>query len=136
MSVNLKQNVAERARYCCEYCRSQEAFSPAAFSVEHITPHARGGNDEIENLAYACQECNNRKFTSVEASDPVSGESVPLYHPRQHTWSEHFAWNEDYTLLIGLTPTGRATIERLKLNRDRVVNLRDALRQIGRHPLK
>ena len=49
---------------------------------------------------------------------------VPLYHPRQHRWPDHFAWNEDTTIVIGLTPTGRATVEALRLNRENVVNLR------------
>lgn len=69
------------------------------------------------------------------ARDPISGESVPLYHPRQHTWSDHFTWNEDFTLLLGLTPTGRATVEKLHLNRSRVVNLRRVLSSSGEHPL-
>ncbi|WNZ24154.1 mitochondrial large ribosomal subunit protein uL30m [Leptolyngbya sp. NK1-12] len=33
------------------------------------------------------------------------------------TWSEHFAWSEDTTLIIGLTPIGRATVQTLRLNR-------------------
>jgi len=59
---------------------------------------------------------------------------VPLYHPRQHDWHEHFAWNEDFTKLLGLTAIGRATIEKLQLNREGVMNLRHALGSIGKHP--
>jgi hypothetical protein len=33
-------------------------------------------------------------------------ERVPLYHPRGDTWESHFAWSNDFTLVIGLTPTG------------------------------
>src|SRR5262245_43844812 len=119
-----KQAVAERARGCCEYCRCQARFSPDSFSVEHIIPRSRGGSSELLNLALSCQGCNSRKYTSVDAVDPVSGETVPLYHPRQQRWADHFTWNQDYTLVLGLTPTGRATIERLQLNRVGVVNLR------------
>jgi hypothetical protein len=86
-------------------------------------------------LAWSCQGCNNRKYTSVEALDPVSGETVPLYHPRRQRWYEHFAWNEDYTVVLGLTPTGRTTVEKLQLNRAGVVNLRRVLHHIGAHPL-
>jgi hypothetical protein len=60
----------------------------------------------------------------MEAQDPVSGTGVPLYHPRHHRWDEHFAWSDDFLLMIGLTPTGRATVDVLLLNRDGVVNLR------------
>jgi hypothetical protein len=91
-----KQAVARRARECCEYCQSQARFSPDPFSVEHIVPRSRGGTDADTNLAWSCQGCNNRKYTSVEALDPVSGETALLYHPRQQRWHEHFAWNEDY----------------------------------------
>jgi hypothetical protein len=38
------------------------------------------------------------------------------------------------TQMIGITPTGRATIERLNLNREGVVNLRAVLSLINWHP--
>jgi hypothetical protein len=126
--------VIRRARECCEYCRSQARFSPDPFSVEHIVPRSHGGTDESSNLALSCQGCNNRKYVSVEAVDPVSGEMAPLFHPRRQRWQDHFAWDEDSSVVVGLTPTGRATIQKLELNREGVVNLRRALHAIGRHP--
>ena len=129
-----KRTVAERAKGCCEYCWSQAQFSPDSFSVEHITPRSRGGSSELSNLALSCQGCNNRKYTSVEAIDSVTGDTVPLYHPRQQSWHAHFTWNPDYTLILGLTPRGRATIGKLQLNRAGVVNLRRVLRTFGQHP--
>lgn len=134
LTAEQKEQVVQRANRCCEYCQSQEDFSPDSFSVEHITPRSDGGTFNLSNLALACQGCNNRKYTSTTWADPLTGEIVPLYHPRQHHWSDDFAWNHDYTLLLGLTPTGRATIEKLQLNRQGVVNLRRALRVIGEHP--
>jgi pSer/pThr/pTyr-binding forkhead associated (FHA) protein len=59
---------------------------------------------------------------------------VPLYHPRNQQWSDHFAWNEDFSLIIGLTATGRATVETLQINREGVVNLRRVLYTMGEHP--
>jgi hypothetical protein len=47
----------------------------------------------------------------------------------------HFTWNDDFTLMIGLTLTGRATIAALHLNRAELVNLRRALYTLGEHPL-
>jgi hypothetical protein len=84
---------------------------------------SKQGATEPENLAFACQGCNNRKYTAIDAVDPITYEIAPLYHPRQQRWSEHFAWNEDCTLVIGLTPTGRATVEKLDLNRAGLMNL-------------
>ncbi|NJL41148.1 MAG: HNH endonuclease [Leptolyngbyaceae cyanobacterium RM2_2_4] len=126
--------VAERANVCCEYCRSQEQYSPDSFSVEHIKPIAKGGTHHLDNLAFSCQGCNNRKYIHIEAIDPATQETAPLYHPRQQNWFEHFAWNEDCSLIIGLTPTGRATVEKLQLNRTGLVNLRCILFEINEHP--
>jgi hypothetical protein len=56
------------------------------------------------------------------------------YHPRQQLRVEHFVWSDDFTELIGISPTGRATIVRLQLNREGVVNLRQLLREKNLHP--
>ncbi len=132
--AKLKRMVFQRANGCCEYCRSQVEFCPDPFSIEHIIPRILGGLFELLNLALSCQGCNNHKFICIAAVDVVTGEMVPLYHPRQQRWSEHFAWNGDGSLLIGLTPTGRVTIERLQLNRRGVVNLRRMLFATNQHP--
>jgi hypothetical protein len=130
----IRAQVFERARGCCEYCQSQRDFSHDDFSVEHITPRSAGGTDDLENLAMSCQGCNNRKYTALEAIDPVTGIRVALYHPRLEAWTTHFVWSADTTLMIGLTSTGRASIMRLELNRSGLVNLRRALVVAGVHP--
>lgn len=130
----VKQVVFERAQGCCEYCISQKDYCPDPFSSEHITPRSRGGTDDLENLAFACLGCNYKKFTAVDAIDPLTKERAALFHPRQNRWNEHFAWSEDFTLIRGLTPTGRATVEKLKLNREGVVNLRQILVAAQKHP--
>jgi len=134
LSPGQKEKIAERASWCCEYCRSQARFSPDPFSAEHVVPVSLGGTNDLSNMALSCQGCNNYKYTSVEVPDPVHGTIVPLFHPRLDLWSEHFSWSEDSTQMIGLTPTGRATIVRLKLNRFGVVNLRRVLRSLNKHP--
>jgi 5-methylcytosine-specific restriction endonuclease McrA len=135
VTARQRQVVVERARECCEYCRSQARFATQSFSVEHITPRSQGGKTRLDNLALACQGCNNHKYTKTEGHDPVSGELVLLYHPRHHQWSDHFRWSDDFTLIVGVTPTGRATIEALQLNRMGLVNLRQVLYTLGEHPL-
>jgi hypothetical protein len=47
---------------------------------------------------------------------------------------KHFAWSVHSTMIIGLTPTGRATVEALRMNRKGVVNLRRVLFAMGEHP--
>lgn len=134
ISKPLRRMVKERAHFCCEYCISQESYSPDPFSGEHIIPLDSGGESTEDNLALACQGCNNLKHIKTSAIDPVTLQEVPLFHPRRSVWHEHFAWNDDFTELIGLTPTGRATIVELRLNRENVVNLRRVLINVGKHP--
>jgi hypothetical protein len=105
-----------------------------SFSIEHVVPLARGGPSTEDNLALSCQGCNNRKYTRTTGVDPVSGAVVVLFHPRSERWREHFAWNDDATLIVGLTPSGRATVEALQLNRDGLVTLRRLLYVAGQHP--
>jgi hypothetical protein len=130
-----REALVDRARGCCEYCGSQERFAMQSFCVEHTTPRSRGGESTDDNLALACQGCNNHKYDKVGARDPLSAEDVPLFHPRRDRWSDHFAWSNDFTMIIGLTPTGRATVEALQLNRSGVVNLRHILYAMGEHPV-
>ena len=132
--AELRRKVFLRAHGCCEYCRSQARFALQSFSVDHIVPRSTGGLDDVKNLALACQGCNSHKYSRTRTRDPVSGATVRLYHPRRDRWSEHFAWNEDFTLIMGLSAIGRATIEALQLNRVSVVNLRRLLYQAGEHP--
>jgi len=132
--ASLRQQVAQRAQQLCEYCRCPDAFSPDSFTIDHIQPRQLGGATTLENLAWACFGCNGRKFTRTKHTDPLTGETVPLFNPREQTWSEHFAWSDDGIQLFGRTPCGRATIEALALNRTGVVNLRRLLASAGLHP--
>jgi hypothetical protein len=134
VTAQQKKAVAERANRCCEYCKSQVSFAIQPFSIEHIIPKSQGGRTTLDNLALACQGCNNHKYNKTEGRDLISGNIVPFYHPRQQRWSEHFVWNEDFILIIGLTPVGRTTVDALQLNREGVVNLRRVLYAMGEHP--
>jgi HNH endonuclease len=129
-----KQFILQRSHYCCEYCISQTKYSSVTFSIEHTIPRSKGGTNDLENLAIACQSYNNSKYTHIEAIDPITGQFAPLYNPRRDRWQSHFCWSDDYTLIIGLTPTGRATIDRLNLNREGVIDLRQVLHSLSKHP--
>ena len=131
---SLRQIVTARANGRCEY-QSPDSFATERFSIEHIEPQVFGGLTIPENLALACQGCNGHKATKTAAIDSETQISVPLFHPRQQIWHEHFAWSEDRLSIIGLTATGRATITLLHLNRASLLNLRRALIAINAHPL-
>jgi len=133
--AGLRRQVVERARGACEYCRSQARFATASFAAEHVIPSRRGGQTEFENLALACEGCNAHKYDKIEGRDPVTGAVVPLFNPRQQRWEDHFVWTEACTLIEGITPTGRATVQELHLNREGLVNLRQVLFALGLHPL-
>ena len=134
ITVQQKHVIIKRANECCEYCRSQARFATQSFSIDHIVPHSKGGKNTSDNFAFACQGCNNHKYNKTDAIDPVSKKAVSLYNPRQQKWYDHFGWNDDFTVIIGTTPTGRATVETLKLNREPLINLRRALYKLGEHP--
>jgi hypothetical protein len=132
--AKLKRLAPARARGRCEYCLSPVSHAVSSFAIEHIIPLEKGGKTTASNLALSCQGCNNHKHIKTEAIDPITKRQVPLFHPRRRKWREHFAWSEDCSLVIGLTPIGRATIEALQLNRPGVVNLRQLLYDAGKHP--
>jgi hypothetical protein len=134
ITKKIRLSVAQRAQFCCEYCWSQQKYSPDYFSVEHIIPRIKNGTNLLPNLAYACLACNGHKYAHIEAIDPVSGILSPLYNPRIDIWEQHFRWSHDFAFLTGITAIGRATIAKLKLNRESVVNLRIVLENIGKHP--
>lgn len=134
VAAALRRRVIELAGGRCEYCRSPQSHSPSPFAVDHISPRSRDGEDEIENLALACPGCNGAKYNKIESIDPATGATVALFHPRQQRWSGHFIWSDDALTLLGISEVGRATIAALHLNREGVVNLRDALQARGLHP--
>jgi hypothetical protein len=131
--VAIRRAVYERAHHCCEYCRNQTKYV-GPFSFDHVEPLSKGGETTFENLALACAVCNSYKAALTQTFDPATNEFVSLFNPRTQRWQDHFAWSEDTTLVIGLTPVGRATIGALRLNRSEAVNLRRVLFGIGEHP--
>jgi len=130
----IQAQVRRRANFLCEYCHASELWQYVRFTVDHVIPLTQGGEEGIGNLALACFHCNRRKSNHVIGFDAQSGIDVPLFQPRRDRWNDHFSWSADSCLILGLTPTGRATIAILDLNRDRVIPIRAADRQIGRHP--
>lgn len=134
MRKSVKEFVASRAHWCCEYCLSPVDYSSDPFAIEHVMPIVKGGKSDLMNLAFSCLGCNNFKFTATQGRDPDTGIEVPLYNPRTDIWSEHFHWEDGFTKIIGHSPTGRAMVEKLHLNRPGLVNLRTALIAIGKHP--
>ncbi len=92
--------------------------------IEHSIPRSAQGQTVFENLCLACPTCNRYKANRQEALDPVSNEMVPLFHPHLQNWTDHFAWSQMNTEIVGLSPIGRATISALKVNRPQIIRVR------------
>ncbi len=115
--------VALRAGHRCEYCRAPEAAFNFPFEVEHIHPSSSGGSSEASNLALGCRSCNQFKSDSITAEDPLTQETVRLFHPRIDHWEDHFTALAD-GMITSNTAIGRATMECLRFNSVRQLTAR------------
>lgn len=130
----IREVVIRRADGCCEYCRTPAAYSPEIFEFDHTQP---GQSDQAPSpafLAWSCPACNRYKGARTTAADPETTEDAPLFNPREHQWPEQFAWSQDLLYIEGLTSTGRATVDALRMNRPAIVKFRLALKSIHQHP--
>jgi hypothetical protein len=132
VSAAIRRQVELRAALRCEYCGMHQSLQGGSFHVEHVCPMVRGGLTDLDNLALACPGCNLHKADRMEALDPGTGAMAQLFNPRADFWHEHFRWR-DY-LVIGQTPTGRATVELLDLNHSRRIQIRQAESWFGLFP--
>src|SRR5437763_6479972 len=129
-----RARVREQAGQRCGYCLTSETLTGMPLEIDHIVPEALGGETTEDNLWPACSACNDFKGDRVAARDPLTGEWAALFNPRRQRWRTHFAWSEAGRHIVGLTPTGRATVVALHLNRALLVGARRAWVQVGWHP--
>jgi hypothetical protein len=112
----LRALVEKRASNRCEYCHAPQKIAGYNFRLDHINPRSQGGSDMPHNRALACEPCNRGKSDYVVSIDPHTGLVEHLFHPRRDVWEEHFRWDAAILTLEGITPKGRATVQRLKMN--------------------
>ena len=130
--ASLRRLVIQRADNRCEYCRISQIGQVATFHIDHIVPVVADGETIAENLALACVSCSLRKGARQNLEDSETGEVVSIFNPRQQAWKEHFDWNG--VQVVGLTATGRATVQALDLNRATMLAIRAEEELLGRHP--
>lgn len=123
--------VANRANYCCEYCRFLEQYSLASFHLDHIVSVKHGGMSILNNLAYTRSICNWNKGSDI-ATITAEGVPVRLYHPRHQIWAEHFKLK--WAKVSPLVEVGEATIKILRINDADRVPERQMLQVIGAYP--
>lgn len=130
----LRERVAVQARYRCGYCLTTEAIVGTPMEFDHLIPESLGGLTEEANLWLACSLCNDSKNNRIAALDLDTGKVVRLFDPRRQPWIEHFRWSDEGECILGLTPTGRATVVALNLNRPSLVRARRLWVSVGWHP--
>ena len=79
-------------------------------TVDHIIPRSQGGETSFENVCLACGSCNEYKGKTTTIQDPLTGNTVFLFHPRQQQCIDHFTWSAEGTKVEGLTAIGRGTV--------------------------
>jgi hypothetical protein len=132
----LRVLIAEAERHRCAYCQSAVTIVGMPFEIDHVIPQSLGGLTSLENLCLCCSPCNERKACRTTAIDPSTGKRATLFHPRRQSWSQHFRWIDEGLRIEGLTPTGRATVLALQLNRPILVTARQSWVRVGWHPPK
>lgn len=130
----LKRLVRVQFANRCAYCLTAEDLTATQFEIEHINPRVAGGETVIANLCLACPMCNRFKSDSSSAADPMTAVRVPLFHPQLQRWPEHFAWSDDATEIVGLSPVGRATTAALRMNRPAMIRVRRMWVAMAEHP--
>ncbi|MPR34295.1 HNH endonuclease [Salmonirosea aquatica] len=110
----IRQEVAVRAGFRCEYCQihQDDAFYP--FQIDHIVSRKHGGQTLLDNLALACFPCNVNKSSDVGTILLPQQIFIRLFNPRLDSWNEHFSVESGR--LYAKTTIGEATIKVLKMN--------------------
>jgi hypothetical protein len=114
--LTLREQVERRASRRCEYCQAPQDICAYTFHLEHITPRSKGGEETLANYGLSCFFCNSSKGDHTTGIDAETGREEPLFHPRRQKWNEHFEWTRNHTVVIGKTPIGRGTVNRLRMN--------------------
>jgi hypothetical protein len=134
VSERLREQVSQADHNRCTYCQTSEANCGIPLTIDHIQPISKDGATSFENLCLACRACNEFKAALTEVTDPLTGETVPIFNPRTQSWSEHFRWSADATRIELLTTNGRATIITLRMNREAILVTRARWVWAGWHP--
>jgi hypothetical protein len=132
IAAAVRTRVVARARESCEYCLVHAIYAAFVHEVDHIMPQKHGGTNALDNLAYACAQCNRFKGSDFASVDSTTGEIVALFNPRLHTWADHFKL--DGARIVPISSIGRVTERLLQLNQIDRILLRKELMADGRYP--
>lgn len=128
LDAALRQVVRLQADGRCEYCRISERLTLAEHEIDHVIAVKHGGKTVAANLALCCTICNRFKGSDIASIDPESGQITPLFRPRNDRWDDHFQVRDGEVL--GLTATGRVTVQLLRMNRPARIRERQLLQEL------
>lgn len=69
LSKKTRFEVFKRDSFTCQYCGAKAP--DVILEVDHITPVAEGGDDDLTNLVTSCFDCNRGKGKRVLSDDAV-----------------------------------------------------------------
>ena len=121
VSQTLRESIRALYDFRCGYCGVAETEAGGRLEIDHFCPRSHGGKDTLDNLVYACPTCN--RFKGDYWPMPEASPDVMLLHPQQDDLSAHIGALPDGRL-IGLTKRGWFHIQRLRLNRAQLIELR------------
>jgi 5-methylcytosine-specific restriction endonuclease McrA len=79
LSQRTKDEVYSRSDGWCAYCSGELNFdllhTMLGPNIDHRIPVARGGDDNLENLALVCRTCNQKKAIVLTVKGQVEGTS-------------------------------------------------------------
>ena len=113
MDRHLRDQVWQRARFCCEYCHMPQEFEDTKHEVDHIIAEKHHGP-------------TIHKGPNIAGYDGVTHQTISLFNPRTQLWSEHFELQNGANV-AGRTSIGRVTVDVLKINLPHRVAHRKAL---------
>ena len=117
------EHVRQRYQGRRGYCGVTEVSTGGTLTIDHYQPRAAGGNDEPDNLVYACVKCNQYKH-DFWPSDEDRQQQRRILHPLHDHLSTHIALDQPTGRLEARTETGRFHIALLRLNRPQLITHR------------
>lgn len=74
----LREAVARRTNFCCEYCQLPAKRTSLPFRVDHVIAEKHEGETSLENTAYARLHCNSFKGPNLAGRDKETNEIVGM----------------------------------------------------------
>lgn len=99
----------------CGYCGATEAEAGGVLTRDHFRPLTKGGRNSVDNLVYACADCNRAKGDYWGDSPETR-----LLHPLSDDTGAHLRAEPDGTL-SSVSPPGATYLCVLDLNRAALV---------------